>query len=255
MSEFHMSLRESTINREYRKISKAQAEVIEKQNVPKKHMPKKKGKRKRQQRSKTRLNLKEDVKTHQLFDLSAALEKLSDSHSLLLEDKERLHEKILFQDQSESGVILRPNESTRLLKRKFYELGSDDDSSFDKITSEFKKLKITDHHESARIQRDSKLFEKLKAIIKDNQFTMGYEDPETFEKQILRLFQEFEICRPSKLLKPEWMKHKLQYSLEACFDSSELDLLMLQINNSQHWSNSSNSQLLSSLIFDMIEEF
>jgi len=246
-----MRLRESTINREYRKIWKAQEQVYEEQNVPKKRMPPKKGKRKRkrQHNKKTKLTLKDDLMMNQLFDLSAALKKLSSSHSLLLEEKNRQGHQILSQNQNEKGVFIKPPINS--LKRKFCELDSENDSSFDKITSEFKKLKITDIHEPARMQRDSQLLEKVKAIKKDNEFMKDCKDPQAFQKQILRLFQEFETCKPSNLLKPEWMKQKLQYSLEACFDSSELDFLMLQV---QLWPNSSNLQLLSSLIFDTIEE-
>ena len=198
------------------------------------------------------MTLKDDLKKNELFDLSAALKKLSSSSSLLVEDENKQKS---YTNQDDDGIIKKQNEADNSLKRKFYELDSDDNLSFEKITSEFKRLKIEDIHESARIKRNSQLLEKAKIIIADhNQLLKGCEDPEVFEKLIPKFLQELETCRPPSLLRSEWIKQKLQYSLEACLSSPELDILMSQTKIQKFWSNSSGYELLSSLIFDVMEE-
>ena len=206
----------------------------------------KKMKRKRPQKKKEQATLKEDLKKNQLFDLSAALKKLSTySYSLLITDEDKQC------TESQSQI----KESQNNLKRKFSDLDSDDNFlNFEKITSEFKKLKITDVHESPRNKKNSQLFKKLEITLAEYKCLESCKDSQVLTHQLSNLFNELDDCRTQSVLKSEWLKKKLGYLIETCFSSLELDMLMLQTHNFQFTSKPSKSEAFSSFIFETIEE-
>jgi len=202
-------------------------------------------KRKRQQKKKGQATLREDLEKNQLFDLSAALKKLSTCSSLLPAEDNKQYGDI----QSEI------KENHNHLKRKFCDLEFDDNLlNFEKITSEFKKLKITDIHESARNKRNSELCKKLETILADYKYLESCKDSRIFTQQLSNLFNELEGCRTQSLPKSDLLKKKLGYLLETCFSSAELDMLMLQTHNFQFTQKSAKSEAFSCFIFETIEE-
>ncbi len=204
-------------------------------------------KRKREQKKKLQETLEEDLRKNQLFDLSAALEKLSTYSSLLPVDN----------TQQPMEIQSQIKENDNNLKRKFRDLEDDDDIlSMEKIINEFKKLKITDSYDSARKKRNSELCKKLESILADYKFLESCNDSIVLMKQLSNFFIELDSCRTQTLPKTEWLKKKLGYLLEACFSSPELDMLMLETHNyNKFTSKSSKSEAFSSFIFDTIDEF